>query len=48
MIVDKYVLTEEIGNGAFSTVFRAHDINDPARLYAIKSIKNIPGIVYYF
>lgn len=48
MIVGNYVLTEEIGIGAFSTVYRAHLTNNQNQLYAIKSIKNIAGIVKYF
>lgn len=48
MKVKNYVLTEEIGIGAFSTVYRAHLIDNENQLYAIKSIRNIAGIVEYF
>lgn len=42
MKVQNYLLMEEIGSGSFSTVYKAQDINDPSKIYAIKSMRDIP------
>lgn len=42
MKVQNYLLNEEIGSGSFSTVYKAVDINDQNKVYAIKSMREIP------
>lgn len=48
MKVQNYLLTEEIGSGSFSTVYKAQDINDSNKVYAIKSMRDIPQNVRAF
>lgn len=42
MKVQNYLLNEEIGSGSFSTVYKAVDINNQSKVYAIKSMREIP------
>jgi serine/threonine protein kinase len=42
MKVKNYLLTEEIGSGSFSTVYKAIDVADHNKVYAIKSMREIP------
>lgn len=42
MRVNNYILLQEIGSGKFSTVFKAADYKDRTKIYAIKSLRQIP------
>ena len=42
MKVKNYLLVEEIGSGSFSTVYKAVDCNDSNKVFAIKSMRDIP------
>lgn len=42
MRVKNYLLLEEIGSGSFSTVFKAVNATDQSKVYAIKSMRDIP------
>lgn len=42
MRVKNYLLVEEIGSGSFSTVFKAVSATDQSKVYAIKSMRDIP------
>ena len=39
MKVKNFLLTEEIGSGSFSTVYKAVDFQDQSKVYAIKSMR---------
>jgi serine/threonine protein kinase len=42
MRVSNYILEEEVGSGAFSTVYKATLVKDKNQLFAIKCLKDIP------
>ena len=42
MKVKNYLLVEEIGSGSFSTVYKAVDSTDSSKVFAIKSMRDIP------
>lgn len=47
MKVKNYLLVEQIGAGSFSTVFKACDVNDQNKIFAIKSMRDIPQNVIH-
>lgn len=47
MKVKNYLLVEEIGSGSFSTVYKAVDSTDSSKVFAIKSMRDIPQNVCF-